>query len=564
MGISLEKLEMALIGGGYVKKTDFDLAKEEAKREKVSLEKLLVDKGLIKEEVMGKIAAELLGYPYVKLKKTDIEDISPSLLSYLPEKVAQTQEAIIFKEENGYLYLATTNPSNYELVKTLERRTKEKIKVFYATIFDIERALKRYTGGLRVEAKKLIEGFKKNPQKSEENIVKLVDLILEYAYLSLASDIHIEPLNYAVFVRYRIDGILHKVLEYPPELHIRVASRLKILARLRVDERAAPQDGHFTFNIRGAKAEVRVSTMPTAEGENIVMRLLMARVKRFAIHEIGLLESDFNKVKNELEKPYGMIIAVGPTGSGKTTTLYASLLVLNKPEVNVMTIEDPVEYTIERVRQIQVNPKKGITFSTGLRSIVRQDPDIIMVGEIRDKETLDMAINSALTGHLVLTTMHANDAPTAFSRFLEMGAKPYLISSCVNVIIAQRLVRTICRECREEYYLKGEEKESIEKDPALAQLILEMSGKKSLSKVKFFRGKGCRFCNYTGYEGRTGIFEVLKVTQEIRELVSQKAPIDTIRNAAIKQGMTTMVQDGIAKALMGLTTLDEVKRAAKI
>ena len=564
MGISPDKLEVVLIGEGYIKKTDFDLAKEQAKRENVPLEKLLVDKGLIKEEVMGQIVARLYGVPYIKLKKTDIEDITPQLLSYLPEKVASAQEAIIFKEENGYLYLATTNPWNYELIKTLERRTKKKIKVFYATIFDIERALKKYTGGLKVEAQKLIEEFKKNPKKSEENIVKLVNLILEYAYLSLASDIHIEPLSYTVFVRYRIDGILYKELEYPPELHIRVASRIKILARLRVDERAAPQDGHFTYEIRGAKVEVRVSTMPTADGENIVMRLLMPRVRRFELHELGLLENDFNKVRRNIEKPYGMILAVGPTGSGKTTTLYAALQILNKPEVNIMTIEDPIEYRIERVRQIQVNPKKGITFSTGLRNIVRQDPDIIMVGEIRDKETLDMAINSALTGHLVLTTMHANDAPTAFSRFLEMGAKPYLVSACVNVVIAQRLVRTICKECREEYYLSKEEQQIIGEEPALAQAILEISGQRNLSKVKFYRGRGCRFCNYTGYEGRTGIFEVLEVTEEIRDLVSKKAPIDTIRNTAIRQGMTTMVQDGITKALMGITTLEEVKRAAKV
>lgn len=564
MNIPSEKLEASLIGGGFIKKTDFDLAKEEAQREGVPLEKLLVDKGLIKEEIIGKIVAQIFKCPYIKLKKTDIEDISPELLSYIPEKLASTQEAIIFKEDKKYLYLATTNPKNYSLIKTLERRTRKKIKVFYATVFDIERALKKYTGGLKVEAEKLIEEFKKSPQKKEENIVRLVDLILEYAYLSLASDIHIEPLGYTVFVRYRIDGILYKVLEYPPELHIRVASRIKILARLRVEERAAPQDGHFTFLVRGTKVEVRVSTMPTIDGENVVMRLLMARVKRFEFTELGLLENDLEKFRRNIEKPYGMIVAVGPTGCGKTTTLYASLHILNKPEVNIMTIEDPIEYRIERIRQIQVNPKKGITFSTGLRSIVRQDPDIIMVGEIRDKETLDMAINSALTGHLVLTTMHANDAPTAFSRFLEIGAKPYLISACVNMVVAQRLVRTICMECRQEYYLSKEERESIEREPDLTRLILEISGKKSLNKVKFYKGKGCRFCNFTGYEGRTGIFEILEVTEEIRDLVTKTAPIDAIRNAAIKQGMTTMVQDGIVKALMGITTIDEVKRAAKI
>ncbi len=564
MKISSEKLEIALISEGYLKKADFDLTKEQAEREETSFEKLLVDKGLINEEVMGKVCAQIFGYPLIKLNKTDIEDITPHLLSYLPEKVAITQEAIIFKEKEDYLYLATTNPLNHDLVKTLERRTKKKIKIFYTTIFDIERALKKYTGGLKIEAERLVKEFEINPRKSEENIVKLVDLILEYAYLSLASDIHIEPLSYIVWVRYRIDGILYKELEYPVDLHIRITSRIKILSRLRVDERAAPQDGRFTYLAKGTKVEVRVSTMPISEGENIVMRLLMPRARRFELSELGLPEKDLKKVKRALGKPYGMIIVVGPTGSGKTTTLYGSLQILNRAEVNIMTIEDPVEYIIERIRQIQVNQKKNITFSTGLRSIVRQDPDIIMVGEIRDKETLDAAINSALTGHLVLTTMHANDTPTTFSRFLEMGGKAYLVSACVNLIIAQTLVRTICKECRKEYTLNKKESELIEGEPDLLQAILEISGKKNLSKIKFYQGRGCRFCNYTGYEGRIGIFEVLEITEKIRNLVSKKASVDIVKNTAIKQGMTTMVQDGIMKALTGITTLQEIKKATKV
>jgi len=564
MSLFSEKLESVLIGEGHIKKEDFDIAKEIAEREKIPLEKILVERGFVKEEIIGEVIAKILNVPYKRLKKSDIAEIGPELLNYLPQKTAFAQEAIIFKEDKDYLYLATTNPQNYELIKTLERTSGKKIKVFYSTAFEIERALKKYTGGLKAEAKQLIEEFKQNPQKREENIVRLVDLFLEYAYLSLASDIHIEPLSYTVIVRYRIDGILYKELEYPPELHIRIASRIKILARLRVDERFAPQDGHFTFFCRGAKIEVRVSTMPTIYGENIVMRLLMPRTKRFEIHELGLLENDLEKLLKALEKPYGMIIAVGPTGCGKTTTLYSCLHILNKTDVNIMTIEDPIEYPVERVRQIQVNPKKGITFVTGLRNIVRQDPDIIMVGEIRDKETLDMAINSALTGHLVLTTMHANDAPTAFSRFLEIGAKPYLISACVNTVIAQRLVRTICKECREEYFLSEKERKEIERDPILLQTILEIAGEKDLKKVRFYRGKGCPICNFTGYEGRTGIFEILEVSEEIRDLITKKASIDAIRRTAIREGMTTMVQDGIVKALMGITTIDEVKRAAKI
>jgi type IV pilus assembly protein PilB len=259
-----------------------------------------------------------------------------------------------------------------------------------------------------------------------------------------------------------------------------------------------------------------------------------------------------------------MIVVVGPTGSGKTTTLYAIIQLINRSEVNIMTIEDPVEYDIERIRQIQVNPAKEITFPKGLRSIVRQDPDIIMVGEIRDKETADIAINSAMTGHLVLSTLHANDAPTAFSRFLEMGAKPYLVSSSVNVAIAQRLVRKICKDCKESCFLSQEQLNILNDEPELTKIIKEISGKKNVAEVKFFRGKGCKFCDESGYEGRIAIFEILNVGEEIRELITNKAPMDTIRKKAIQEGMTTMVYDGITKALMGVTTFEEVRRAAKV
>ena len=280
--------------------------------------------------------------------------------------------------------------------------------------------------------------------------------------------------------------------------------------------------------------------------------------------ELGLLESDLKKLRTDIDKPYGMIIVVGPTGSGKTTTLYAVLQTINKPEVNIMTIEDPVEYGIDRVRQIQVNKAKGITFARGLRSIVRQDPDVIMVGEMRDKETIDTAINSALTGHLVLSTMHANDAPTTFSRFSEMGAKPYLVASSVNTIIAQRLVQTICRECKKAYFLSKEEIAVLEEEPLIVKYIKEISGKSSLPEVRFYKGQGCKFCDNTGHEDRTAIFEVLELTEEIRALVTNEASMDAIRKKAIEQGMTTMVYDGITKALMGITTLEEVRRAAKM
>ncbi|MBZ1356575.1 MAG: GspE/PulE family protein [Candidatus Nealsonbacteria bacterium] len=563
MLISNEKLEKILLDSGYIQKMDFDMVKALAKEEKQPLDKMLVEKGLIKDQIMGKLIADAAGYPFIGLKRANIEDITPQLLSYIPEAVALSQRAIVIEEEDGVLSVASNDPGNYNFFKLLERKTGKKIKAFYVTDFDLDQALRRYKGDITIEVSRLVEELEKEPKKSEENIVELVDLILDYGYTSLCSDIHIEPLVKMTIVRYRIDGILYKAIEFPKELHTRVVSRIKILARLRTDERAAAQDGRFEHTIRGATIDLRVSVMPTTDGENVVMRLLMQRGRRFELSDLGLLDSDLKKLKTNADKPYGMIVVVGPTGSGKTTTLYAVLQSINRPEVNIMTIEDPVEYNIERVRQIQVNPAKEITFPKGLRSIVRQDPDIIMVGEIRDKETADIAVNSAMTGHLVLSTLHANDAPTAFSRFLEIGAKAYLISSSVNTAIAQRLVRKICKDCKESCFLSEEELAILNEEPNLAGNIREISGKKNLAEVKFFRGKGCKFCNNSGYEGRTTIFEILNVSEEIRDLITNKAPMDTIRKKAIQEGMTTMVYDGITKALMGITTFEEVRRAAK-
>jgi len=564
MLISEKELEKILVDSGRIEKVDFDTAKALSEEIGQPLDKMLIEKGLIKDEDMGKLIAKAAGYPFVKLKKAIIDEITPEMLGYIPESVALSQRAIVFGEENETLKIATTDPENYTFLNLLKKKTDKQVKAFYVTDFDIDQALKKYKGDLTKEVAKLIEELKKNPKKSEENIVTLVNLILDYGYTTLSSDIHIEPMAKTTVVRYRIDGILYKVIEFPKEFHIRVVARIKILSRLRTDERARAQDGRFEHEIKGAKIDLRVSIMPTIEGENVVMRILMQRGKRFELADLGLLDADLKKVKAGAGKPYGMIIAAGPTGSGKTTTLYAILQLVNRPEVNIMTIEDPVEYTIERVRQIQVNPIKDITFPKGLRSIVRQDPNIIMVGEMRDKETVDIAINSAMTGHLVVSSMHANDAPTTFSRFLEMEAKPYLMSACINTVIAQRLVRKICQECKEGYFLSKEELDIVNSEPLLADNIKKISGKEDIGKIKFYRGKGCKFCNHSGYESRTAIFEILDVTEEIRELINERVSMDTIRKKAVEQGMTTMICDGITKALMGITTLQEVKRAAKV
>ncbi len=558
-----EKLKELLVEPGYIKEGDFDIAQKEAIGKEMTLQELLVEKGLIRDDQIGRIIADEVGCRYADLKRANIAEITEDFLEYIPEVVAFAQKAIVFQENEESIGVATSNPWNYTFFKILEQKIGKKIEVFYTTPFDIAQALKRYKGDLMIEMKRMIKELEKAIGR-EDVIVDLVNLVMEYGYSNVASDIHIEPLSEFSIIRFRIDGILHKVAEYPKVLHDRIVARIKILAKLRTDEKAASQDGRFEHeSTGGGGVDVRVSIMPTTDGENVVMRLLMQRGRRLSIDDLGLLDHDYKKVKSAAIKPYGMIILVGPTGSGKTSTLYSVLQMLSSPEVNIMTIEDPIEYNIEGVQQTQVNPAKDITFPKGLRTIVRQDPDIIMVGEIRDTETVDMALNSAMTGHLVLSTMHANDAATTFPRFLEMGAEPFLVASSVNVSIAQRLTRRICEECKSQYFLSKEEADMILTEEGLTKIIREISGENDLQKIRFFRGGGCKYCKNTGYEGRVAIFEVLEVTEDIRNLIVQKESSDIIKRKAIDQGMSTMVHDGVSKALMGITTIDEIRKVAK-
>ncbi len=566
MLISEDKLKELLVDADHIKEAEFDITRKEAAGKKdITLQELLVEKGLIRDDALGRIIADETGYSFVDLKKANISDITEDMLSIIPEVVAFAQKAVVFNVEEDVIKIATYYPDNYPFFKVLEQKTGKKVEAYYATPFDVGQALKRYRGDLMAEVRSIISKLEKSPTGGEENVVEFLDLIMEYAYSNLASDVHIEPLSEFAIIRFRIDGILHKVAEYPKDpLHNRISSRIKVMAKLRTDEKSAAQDGRFEYQTTGGKVDVRVSIMPTTEGETLVMRLLIRRGKRFGIDELGFLDADLIKVKRAVQKPYGMVISVGPTGSGKTTTLYSVLQTLNEPEVNIMTIEDPVEYEMEGIQQTQVNLAKEISFPKGLRSIVRQDPDIIMIGEIRDQETVDMALNSAMTGHLVLSTMHANDAATTFPRFLEMSAEPFLVASSVNVAIAQRLVRSICNECREIYYLSEEDtRKLLEEEKDLVDIIKDISGESDLKKVKFYRGKGCKFCNDTGYEGRSGIFEVLEVTEGIRNLIVQKESSDIIRRKAIEEGMSTMMQDGVTKTLTGVTTLEEIRKTAK-
>lgn len=383
------------------------------------------------------------------------------------------------------------------------------------------------------------------------SVTQLTDLVVRKAWESGASDIHIDPLEKSVVIRYRIDGVLYDVLSLKKEVQPLMITRIKVLGGLRTDEHAMAQDGRFRMGFETVNIDLRVSIIPTFHGENVVMRLLVGGAKALGLDELGFSPRDLKLIQNYIRKPYGMILATGPTGSGKTTTLYSILQILNSRDVSIVTIEDPIEFTIPGLTQIQVNVNTNLTFSQGLRSIVRQDPDIILVGEIRDTETAGIGVNAAMTGHLLLSTLHTNDAATTLPRLLDMKIEPFLIATTVNIAVGQRLVRRLCKDCREKYFISKEELE------ALSELV-PIDALKDQREV--YRAKGCDTCNHTGYVKRTGIYEVLEVNEEIRDLIKRSASADDIREAARKHGMTTMLEDGFRKVVLGETSIEEILR----
>jgi len=565
MELSEQTLHKALVAPGHIPEKDFNALAEESRNGGAPLYDLLVERGFVSNKNLGQAIANVFDRPFADIEEMQI---SEQLLSYVPEAVAQAQKIIVFGEDDDTLKVATPLLENYELFKFLEKKTGKNVEVYYATPASIEEVLKRYKADAALRIRDLVKKLGSGAG-GEGDVVALMDLFLEYAFDNHASDIHIEPLERNVSVRFRIDGVLHEVATYPKALHDKVVFRIKILARLRTDEHGAAQDGRFTHTTasseggREKKFNVRTSVLPVMDGENVVMRILVENTKELTIDTLGLSSADLEKIKRAASKPYGMILAVGPTGSGKTTTLYGVLRTLNRPEVNIITIEDPTEYNISHVQQTQVNAQKNLTFATGLRSIVRQDPDIIMVGEIRDNETADIAVNAAMTGHLLLSTLHTNDAATTFPRLADLGVEAFLVASSVNVIVAQRLVRMVCNSCKQSYFLSAEEISVLGTEPHIAEYARSISGNDDLSTIRFYRGAGCKVCGGTGYSGRTGVFEVLEVTDEIRPLVIEKRSADEIGKKAHSLGMTTMLEDAVAKALQGVTTPEEVMRAVR-
>jgi len=562
MGLSSDQLKKILVDQGFITENDFLMAEKEAKSENKDLRDVLIEKDLIKEEQLGELIARELGYPFINLKN---EVIDEEVLKIIPELVAKKQKVIAFAKDKNGVKIATPYPDNLDFIIGLQKKIGERILPYYATKQDVNEVLLKYRKPLQEEFEEVIKRGVEEVEtatKKELPIIRIIDSIIEYGYQNKASDIHLEPQENKTIIRYRIDGVLHDVLELPKFIHEYLISRIKILAQLRIDEHRAAQDGRFSKKYEEGKVDFRVSIVPTTKGEKAVLRILSEKVRRFDLESLGLSDHDLTIVKKNISKPWGMILATGPTGSGKTTTLYAILKILNRREINIATIEDPVEYDIEGINQIQVDPNTNLTFAEGLKALVRQDPDVMMVGEIRDKETAEIAVNAALTGHLVLSTFHTNDAPTTLPRLINLGIEPFLIASTVNVIIAQRLVRKICPKCITSQILEKEKVlKMLEGSPEIIERLLPILEKRG--QIRIYFGKGCSFCYNSGYVGRIGIFEVLEVTEPLRELIIKKVDAATLRKEAIKLGMVPMIEDGLNKVLAGMTTLEEILMATK-
>lgn len=579
MRVEPQQLKAFLLDSGLITEEQFEKALKKADKTNQKVEDVLVSEGAIKEEELIKLEAYILGIPFVNLEK---EAVSPEILKIIPEPIARKYNIVAFRKKLNNLEVAMLDPEDLRTIEFIKKKEIGlKILPRLTTSESIKNVLQQYQKTLEAEFGEIIrkeagdiksikeeEVFeeKEDLLKAAEElpVIKIVDTLMKHAILQRASDIHIEPLEKEVVVRYRIDGILHDAMILPRNVASGIVARIKVLSNLKLDEHRLPQDGRFKIETEDYKYSIRVSILPVFDGEKIVMRLLPETTKALSLESLGLIGESLEKVHDNLRKPVGMILITGPTGSGKTTTLYSMMEILNIPGVNISTVEDPVEYRMPRVNQTQVNPKIGLTFASGLRSLVRQDPDILMVGEIRDDETTGLAINAALTGHLVLSTLHTNDAAGAIPRLIDMKAEPFLISSTLNVIIAQRLVRKLCKE-KEKYTLKEPEIRNLEKYCDLGR-ILEILKKEGIVKPKakfgdidFHRPKSSKE-SPEGYSGRVGIFEVLPVTETIKELIVKRATSYQIMDQAQKEGMRTMIEDGFIKAAQGITSIEEVLR----
>jgi len=560
MSLSTDQLKSLVLGKGQTPEATFNELLEYSKNSNIPLEDVLIDKKLITDVELGQLTAQSLNLPFVELSKLDISD---QTLATVPEEISKKRQVVVFgRDENG-IRVATAGLDNSLLLEMLGKKTGAQLNVYYATTRDIKRTLAQYNVDLQKLFDKLQEeddGRMITSVAHDPPVAKMVDTLIASAYNKEASDIHIEPTEKNVLVRFRIDGMLHDVVTLPKPLHSRLTNRIKVMSKLRTDEHLAAQDGKIRMDLPETQIDLRISILPIAEGEKVVMRLLPSEVGFDTLEDLGFRQEDLEKVKRAFSKPYGMLICTGPTGSGKTTTIYTILKYINKREVNVTTLEDPIEYRMKGTNQIQVNEKTNLTFANGLRSILRQDPNVIFVGEVRDNETAGIAVNAALTGHLVLTTLHTNNASTTLPRLFDMRVEPFLAASTVNIIIGQRLVRKICNRCKEPVTVRIEElSKTMPAD--IAKKMVQLAGNPLTFQA--FQGKGCQICHNTGYHGRIGVYEVIEVTKALRALIANKQESQIIEEAARKEGMITMLEDGILKMLQGLTTVEEVLRVTK-
>ncbi len=548
---------------------------EKAEKEKKPLETIVFEEKTTDETTLYTAASKTLSVPFVALHE---KDISQDILGLVPAPLADTHHVVAFEKTDKDVSIAMLDPTDIQTIEFLRRKIGLTPKIFIATPGDMKEVLRRVHHAdieKDVRKKRLSDeasvGDDLKKVAAETSTVNLVSTILEHAIYEGASDIHIEPTSDDATVRYRIDGILHTAMTLPKQVKSGVVARVKVLANLKIDEHMVPQDGRFKITLNDETVSFRVSIMPVYDGEKIVMRILHEEQQALTLDALGLLPAAKDIVERAIEKPHGMILVTGPTGSGKTTTLYTVLNMLNEPGVNICTIEDPIEYHVDGINQSQINPRVGFNFASGLRAFLRQDPDIIMVGEIRDKETAEIAIHAAMTGHLVLSTLHTNDAPTTLPRLIDMDIPPFLVAFTVNTIVAQRLVRKICDNCKEPFHLEEKAITELGKITDIEKMLARFkehgiklgTDEKNFKSMTFFRGKGCTRCNDHGYRGRVGIYEVLEVDATLAKRINERATVDVIKAYAEEHNMISLLEDGLIKAKQGVTTIEEVLRATR-
>ncbi|MFA6339109.1 MAG: GspE/PulE family protein [Candidatus Paceibacterota bacterium] len=581
MFIEESQLKKFINDTGLVSKADLSTAEEESKKKGVSIGEALVNKGKISEDDLRQMESYILGIPYVDLANQKIDF---AILSMIPEPIARNHNIVAFKKTNEGLEVAMLDTDDLKAIDFVKKKVGLKILPRLTNAESIKKALLQYQRSLKAEFGDIIhtesiqlktiaakEGGIENMSEADLKkvaedlpVVRIVDTLLKHAILQDASDIHIEPMETEVLVRYRIDGLLRDAMVLPKEAGASISARIKVLSNLKLDEKRLPQDGRFKIEMNNEKVSFRVSVLPTYYGEKIVMRLLKEGRHGFTLEVLGFHGSGLEIIHEAIKKTTGMILTTGPTGSGKTTTLYTLLDILNTPDVNISTIEDPIEYQMNRVNQTQVRSDIGFTFANGLRSLVRQDPDIIMVGEIRDNETASLAINASLTGHLVLSTLHTNSAAGAIPRLIDMKIEPFLLVSTIDVIIAQRLIRKL-NDTKEEYFLTKPAIASLAKNIDLDRVLKFLKDEKIVDKgavwekIPFYRPGALKEGN-DGYTSRIGIHEVLKVTPTIKDLIIKGETSAEIEKQAKAEGMLTMFEDGIFKAVQGITSIEEVLR----